>query len=59
MCEFNKDALQQKQGTASRKAIFKKYCLANAFIFCSQFKVVHFSLVSLTTETLSKTIIDP
>ena len=35
MCEFNKDALQQKQGTASRKAIFKKYCLANAFIFCS------------------------
>ena len=58
-CEFNKDVLQYLCGTASETIIFKEHCLMNASIFCSLFKVVHCLSVSITTDTLSKAIMDP
>ena len=57
--EFNKDALQHLCGTASGTVTFKEHCLVNASIFRSQFKVVHYLSVSLTTDTLSKAFMDP
>ena len=57
-CEFNKDALQHICGTATGKAIFKQRWLVNVSIFYSQFKFVHRLAVSLTTDTLSKAIMD-
>ena len=58
-CEFNKDVLQYLCRTASETIIFKEHCLMNASIFCSLFKVVHCLSVSITTDTLSKAIMDP
>ena len=50
--------MQHRCGTASGTAILKEHRLVNASIFCSLFKVVHCLFVSLTTDTLSKAIME-
>ena len=57
-CEFNKDALQHLCGAASRTAVFRDNWL-DCFVFCTYFKVVRYSFVSLTTDTLIKAIKEP
>ena len=55
-CEFNKDAAPQP--VCFWNSYFEGTLLSEC-IFFSQFKVVHGLSVSLTTDTLSKSIMDP